>query len=123
VILLVEDEAIIRTEFALLLRRQGFDVVESPNGDQAVRLLDIHEIDLVITDLVLPQVHGLSLIDRIRERRPRMPVILISGYMSQRAGDAIAATWSGAGEITYFRKPVRPSALVASVKHLLKSAT
>jgi two-component system, cell cycle sensor histidine kinase and response regulator CckA len=105
-LLLVEDDAISRTSFAELLRREGHKVIEASDGAEAIRLLELWPINLVITDLVLPNVNGMSLIKRIHARWRNMPVILISGYLSQRAGENILSN-----NATFFGKPVRPSAL------------
>ena len=114
-LLLVEDDAISRTSFAELLRREGHEVIEASDGAEVIRLLELWPINLVITDLVLPNVNGMTLIRRIHERWPKMPVILISGYLSQRAGQNILSR-----DATFLEKPVRPSALAIAVKHLLR---
>src|SRR5215510_9685062 len=91
-ILLVEDNNIIRTEMAESLRSAGLEVLEAADAGQALVLLEDNAVTLALVDLVLPDVDGLNLMDMIHERRPRLPIILISGYLSQHAGDAIVAT-------------------------------
>jgi DNA-binding NtrC family response regulator len=113
-ILLVEDEAIVRHSFAQLLRSQGHEVMEAANGTEAVALLNKWRVDLVISDLVVPNLNGLNLISLIRARWPRMPIVLISGYLSQDAGNIILD-----GLADFLQKPIRPSALVATVRRLL----
>jgi len=65
-ILLIEDEAITRNAFADALRREGHQVIESADGNQALSLLDKSHVDLVITDLVMPRLNGCELIAQIR---------------------------------------------------------
>jgi CheY-like chemotaxis protein len=119
-ILLVEDDAITRMATAQALRTSGREVLEAGNGEEALRLLADHpSIKLVVMDFVLPGIDGFKLMDLIHERRPKLPIILVSGYLSQRAGDAIVGLPSKADK--YFAKPFRPSALVKTVQELLGS--
>jgi len=113
-ILLVEDEAASRYGFARLLRGQGYEVIEAGDGNEAVALLDGLAIDLVITDMELPKINGLHLVSLIQARRPGIPIVLMSGYLSERAGKIILD-----GSADFFQKPVRPSALVRTVQRLL----
>ena len=117
-LLLVEDDANTRMAKTQALRTYGREVLEAATGDAALRLLDEHPaIKLVVMDLVLPDIDGLKLMSLINARRPRLPIILISGYLSQRAGDAIVDTPDKRSK--YFAKPFRPSALVRTVQELL----
>src|SRR5262245_53011489 len=116
-ILLIEDDAIIRMDLAESLRMAGQEVLEAANAEQALALLGDNPITLALVDLVLPGVDGLKLMDMIHQRHPGLPIILISGYLSQRAGDAIVGT-SGV-HTKYFAKPIMPSALVRTVQELL----
>ena len=113
-ILLVEDDAASRYAFARLLRGQGYEVIEAGDGNEAVAFLDGVAIDLVITDMVLPKINGLHLVSLIHARRPGIPIVLMSGYLSERAGKIILD-----GSADFFQKPVRPSALVRTVQRLL----
>jgi two-component system, cell cycle sensor histidine kinase and response regulator CckA len=116
VILLVEDDAISRTHFAETLRGYGYEVLEAGDGIKALALLDQYRflVKLVITDMVLPQLNGLSLIARIQAKWPKLPVVIVSGYLSEEAGNNIFD-----GKVDCLEKPFRPSALVAIVQRLL----
>ena len=116
-ILLVEDDAISRASFSDLLRSEGHEVIEASGGDEALEALEKHRISLVITDLAMPKMNGMTLLARIHARWPNMPIILLSGYLSQYAGEKILSR-----DATFLQKPVRPSALTAAVRHLLRSA-
>jgi two-component system response regulator AtoC len=91
--------------------------MESANGTEALALLNKWRVELVITDLVVPNLNGLNLISLIRARWPKMPIVLISGYLSQDAGNIILD-----GLADFLQKPIRPSALVATVRRLLPKA-
>ena len=112
-ILLVEDQAIPRYDFAQKLRSQGYEVLEAIDGAEAIDLLEKHypAITLVITDMVMPKVNGLELIANIQARWPKVPVIMLSAYMSQSGGDRILGQHA-----QFLMKPVRPSALMAAVR-------
>ena len=113
-ILLVEDDATSRYAFARLLRGQGYEVIEAGDGNEAVALLDGLPVDLVITDMVLPKLNGLHLVNLIHARWSAIPIVLMSSYLSERAGKIILD-----GSADFFQKPIRPSALVRTVQRLL----
>src|SRR5262245_28287924 len=81
-ILIVEDNSNARELFARIVSALGHEVLESEDGVDALQQLDNHEVDLVITDLRMPKMDGLSLISEVRQKWPRLPVILVSGYIS-----------------------------------------
>lgn len=112
-ILLVEDEPIPRYDFAQKLRSQGYEVLESMDGAEAIALLEKHypAINLVVTDMVMPNVNGLELVANIQARWPKVPLIMLSAYMSQSGGDRILGQHA-----QFLQKPVRPSALIAAVR-------
>jgi PAS domain S-box-containing protein len=85
-LLLVEDEAAVRTSTRRLLERQGYTVVEARHGADALRIFEEggRPIDLVLTDLVMPEMGGRELVERLRARHPGVKVLYMSGY-SERA--------------------------------------
>jgi DNA-binding NtrC family response regulator len=78
-ILVVDDDDAMRAIVEHPLRRQGHDVVGATNGAHALRLLGESSFDLVITDLVMPEVEGLELVRALRNRVPRPRIIAMSG--------------------------------------------
>lgn len=116
-ILLVEDDTISRTAFTKILRAHGHEVLEAADGIEALALLDKWTIDLVITDLALPNLSGLLLVTHIRNRWPKMPAILISAYLSEDAGKIILD-----GSADFLPKPIDPPALLATIQRLLPQA-
>src|SRR5262245_38003652 len=85
-ILLVEDEPMLRDVVARILRMEQYTVLEAENGEHALALLKTHPVNLIITDFALPDVDGLTLVSRFVERQPGIPVIMMSGYFSEPAG-------------------------------------
>jgi two-component system, cell cycle sensor histidine kinase and response regulator CckA len=80
-ILLVEDEPVVRQLFVTALTRAGYTVLEAANGDEGVAIFDRHAaaIDLLVTDIRMPHMTGDQLARKLRERRPNLKVIWISG--------------------------------------------
>jgi two-component system, OmpR family, response regulator len=112
-ILLVEDEAITRNAFADALRMEGEEVIQAADGIQALSLLDKSHVDLVITDLVMPKLTGFDLIGQIRSVCPDVPILIISGHISQDA-ERISD-----GNAEFIHKPIDPPDLIATVRRLL----
>ncbi|MGM0577797.1 MAG: ATP-binding protein [Myxococcota bacterium] len=79
-VLVVEDEAQVRSVLARMLEAHGYRVVEARDGRDALDCVDTRPVDLVLTDLVMPVMDGRSLVDAIRRKGARVPVITMSGY-------------------------------------------
>lgn len=118
-ILIVDDEEVVRSVIARLLRASGYEVVEADDGESALaRAAELaRPPDLVITDVVMPRMSGPALIATLRERWPRVRALLTSGYeVEEIAG-------SGARAATAFlQKPFTLNDLVARVESMLGSA-
>jgi CheY-like chemotaxis protein len=89
-ILCVDDEEIPRTLRALVLRKQGYQVLTAASGPEALKVLDDTDVGLVLTDQMMPVMSGTELAKRVKAIRPGLPVILISG-MNELPPDAIYA--------------------------------
>lgn len=80
-VLLVEDEAAIRSLLSRLLGDAGWNVVEARDGEQALSMAaELGHLDLVVTDIGLPRLPGTAVVERLRERRVDLPVLFISGF-------------------------------------------
>ena len=86
-ILLVEDEDAVREFVSRVLTLHGHSVLEAHDGVQAVELMNKHHFDLLLTDIAMPVMDGISLALKVRDARPGVPIILMTGYAneSQRA--------------------------------------
>jgi CheY-like chemotaxis protein len=78
-VLIVEDEAAIRRVLTRVLERAGFIVRTAENGDDALQQLRAAEVDIVITDIIMPKMHGVDAIKRIVKEFSRVRIIAISG--------------------------------------------
>ena len=112
-ILLVEDEDAVRLFSARALRAKGYNVLEARTGEAALELIGEtrDEIDLMITDVVMPEMDGPTLIKEMRERMPDLRIICISGYAEDSFRKKI-----GEGDIRFLAKPFSLSQLAETVK-------
>ena len=78
-ILLVEDDAGVRATVRIVLKRMNHDVTEAADGAAAIRRVEAEAFDLVITDVIMPEVEGLEVVRAVRARLPGCPVIAMSG--------------------------------------------
>lgn len=86
-VLLAEDEGTVREFVSRVLTMHGHAVLEAQDGAQAVELMNQHHFDLLLTDIVMPIMDGITLALKVRATRPDVPIILMTGYAneSQRA--------------------------------------
>lgn len=92
-VLLVDDEAIIRSSGQRLLRRLGCDVLLASNGEEALEIVRNHskQIDLIILDLAMPKMDGVECFYKLREMDPHLPVIVSSGYADEGRTEKLVA--------------------------------
>jgi two-component system cell cycle sensor histidine kinase/response regulator CckA len=117
-ILLVEDEDAVRVFSARALRNKGYQVLEARSGEAALSVLnsETNRIDLLVSDVVMPHMDGPTLIRHVRDKRPDMKVIFISGYTEDKFRDQIDA-----GEhIHFLPKPFSLKQLAGKVKEVLR---
>jgi two-component system cell cycle sensor histidine kinase/response regulator CckA len=117
-ILLVEDEDAVRLFSARALRNKGYKVLEARSGEAALEIINEHlsEINLIISDVVMPKMDGPTMIKEVRTRRIDMPVIFISGY----AEDAFRRRVDTGEEAHFLLKPFTLKQLAAKVKEVLE---
>jgi putative nucleotidyltransferase with HDIG domain len=100
-ILIVDDEVHIRKSLGLFLNKKGFEVAEAPDAQSALERLGTAFFFLVVTDISMPQMDGIALLNEIKQRHPETDVILITGNVELEY--AIQALRKGAFD--YFKKP------------------
>lgn len=116
-ILLVEDEDAVRMFAARALKDKGYEVMEASNGEEAIQIAkqnDI-EIDLIITDVVMPGMDGPQMINEIRRFMPSVKVVFISGY----AEDSFRKKLNNEENIHFLPKPFNLKDLALKVKDIL----
>jgi CheY-like chemotaxis protein len=84
-VLVVEDEDAVRRFACTLLSKAGYAVLDAPNGETALALLDSHrgEVDLLLTDVIMPGMMGTRLAEEARRRRPGLETVFMTGYSDQ----------------------------------------
>ena len=117
-ILLVEDENVVRAASVKALRRQGYTVHEAADGEEGLEVLEEldGEVDVIVSDVVMPEMNGPSMLRAIRARYgDRHPVVFVSGH----AEDAFANDLPDEAEFRFLPKPYNLSQLAATVKDAL----
>ena len=114
-VLVVEDQAEVRRFAVAVLRRYGYRVVSAESADDAMLLFGRERIDLVLTDVVMPNLSGRELADRLEILQPDVKVLFMSAY-----GDKVIERGGVLQErATFIQKPFSPEALAAKVRNML----
>jgi len=114
-ILLVDDEEGVRRLVSAILQSNGYDVLEAANGPAALAVYEknAHKIDLVLTDIVMPQMTGLELAEQLVERSPGLPILYMSGYRDNPVASGTN------GPRAFLHKPFTPDVLLGKVREVL----
>ncbi len=115
-ILLVDDEEGVRKLVSAVLKTNGYDVLEANNGGAALAAYEKngHKIDMVLTDVVMPQMNGFELGRELTTRTPGLKILYMSGYRDNPVAGA-----SGEVAKAFLHKPFTPDALLAKVREVL----
>jgi CheY-like chemotaxis protein len=119
-ILLVEDELSVRLVTSKFLQKNGFTVLTATDPDEALTLCQKYDqqIDLLVADVVMPQISGYELAERLKEIRPVMKVLFISGYSDEELGQ-YGGNHSGAALL---QKPFSSEVLIGKVREILSES-
>jgi PAS domain S-box-containing protein len=110
IVLLVDDEELVRASTAYMLADLGYRVIEASSGEEALHLLDAGEhVDLIVTDHLMPGINGTDLARIVRTSRPGTAILLVSGYAEHEGLDP---------DLPRLAKPFRKSELAASLEQL-----
>jgi DNA-binding NtrC family response regulator len=116
-VLIVENEANMRRVLATLLRRDGLQIVEAADGQQGLERLAAQRIDAIVTDLKMPRMNGLELLEEVCKRHREVPVILLTAFGT--VGSAVEALKQGAFD--YLTKPFDPDEIRQVVAKALRT--
>ena len=118
-ILLVEDEEGLRALNARGLTSRGYNVLEAGNGVEAIEMFTSHggKVDLVVSDVVMPEMDGPTLLKELRQRNPTLRIIFVSGY----AEEAFEKSLPDGEQFSFLPKPFTLKQLVAAVKETMAS--
>lgn len=114
-ILIVDDEANFKDALAFLLKMEGYKTITAPSGRSALKLLKERRVDVVISDIRMPDGDGIELLAKIKENHATAPIlILMTGYSALSVEDAY-----NRGAEAFFSKPIDTKAMIAVIKRLL----
>ena len=114
-VLLVDDDEPVRAITARMLRGGGYEVLEAGSAPEALRVFQRHRVDVVVTDVVMPEMDGLTLADKLLAEDPGSRVVLITGYPADYFGPRIRNT-----RFPLLMKPFTGEQLIQSVERALK---
>lgn len=119
-IVLVEDEELIRRLLSRVLETAGYEVVVAADGLAALHQFEAHagDVALLLTDLVMPGMNGLELSRAARDLQPDLPVLCMSGYSEE----TLRERGSEEDEVAFIEKPFAPGELTDLVEELLREA-
>jgi len=100
-ILIVDDDSSLRNMLSIVLKKEGYIIFSAENGKTAIKLLKKNHVDLIISDIKMPDISGIDLLQKVKSINPELPFILITAFSS--TNDAIEAMKLGADD--YITKP------------------
>ncbi len=115
-ILIAEDEDILRESLAELLDEEGYQIVQAANGKEAYDLVLDQPVDLVLTDVRMPEMDGMALLENLQKLAPQTPVIMITAYGTVQS--AVSAMRAGASD--YLLKPVDFDDVLVKIQRALE---
>jgi two-component system cell cycle sensor histidine kinase/response regulator CckA len=117
IVLLVEDEDAVRALVRGVLRSRGYTVLEAANANEAVRISNEFTgvVDILLTDVVMPDVSGRELADRLCHKRPEMQLLYMSGYTEDKVVHHGVMT----SDVGFLQKPFTPERLLHKIRETL----
>lgn len=117
-ILVIDDDFYVREMLKTVLEDAGYDVLEAENGHVGVRLFSENKVDMIITDIIMPEKEGLETIQDVRRASPDVKIIAMSGGAKVGPTNYLKlAEHFGANRV--FQKPIHISELLGNIRELL----
>ncbi|MES2207089.1 MAG: response regulator [Pseudomonadota bacterium] len=115
-LLIVDDAQTIRESLSDLLTSNGFEVVEADNGEQGLEMLAQYAVDMVISDLNMPGMDGLTMCQHIKEQGYTMPIFMLT----TQANPELKAKAKDFGVVVWIVKPYKDATLLQGIRKVLK---
>ncbi len=117
-VLVVDDETAVRRFAVRVLQREGYEVLEAADGLEALEMLRAGQVtvDLIVSDIVMPRMNGVELMQAVAESDPEVPVVLMSGYATAALSELGIAT-----PCSIVPKPFPAERLLAEVQRCVRS--
>jgi CheY-like chemotaxis protein len=118
IILLTEDDEAVRNMMAMLLKKFGYRVLEAGDGKEALSIFRDHqdEIQLIVTDVIMPEMNGLEMYNEVRRIKPDMPAIFMSGYTA----DIIGGNIFREDNVYFLSKPLKATELLHKIREIFQ---
>lgn len=116
-ILVVDDDKNLNSGICSFLNSNNFKTISAHNGEEGYSKLGIEEIDLVLSDLQMPKMNGIELLEKIKENKPELPIVIMTAFASVE--NAVEAMKIGAED--YITKPVNLKELLIKIKKIKKA--
>jgi len=116
-ILVIDDIEEARNTICKILKRSGYDVIEAHNGKEGLEALEQHHPDLILTDIIMPEMEGLEAIQKIKKLKPNIPIIAFTGSSDSPYLQVALKL----GAVTGLYKPFSPKELIIAVRNVLDS--
>ncbi|MEW5977857.1 MAG: response regulator [Acidobacteriota bacterium] len=119
-ILLIDDDDGLRRVLRRALQRRGYEVLEAPDGREGLSLVGREQVDLVLTDMIMPGMEGVETIQQLRRTHPGLPIIAMSGggRLKPEGYLQLAETF---GALSVLRKPFENDQLFATIEAVLNT--
>ena len=114
-ILVVDDSAFQRKNLRVMLEKLGHEVIEAVDGNDGVTVAGKEKPDMILTDLLMPEADGFTLLEKLRNRGAKIPVVVVSSNIQTAAQERC----SELGARSFVSKPVQPAALTGAVEEVL----
>lgn len=114
-ILVIEDTEEIREEIASILEMEAYEVFQAPNGLLGLQVLAEREVDLVMTDMLMPEMNGFQFLEKMKENKNPTPVIVLSA----KAEKADIEKGFGLGARDYLVKPCSPEDMISCIENII----
>jgi DNA-binding NtrC family response regulator len=118
-ILAIDDDGAVCATVGVILERAGHQVVTAQDGRRGLKQLEADQFDLLLIDIFMPEMDGLETIRVVRQSRPKLPIIVMSGSIDGTKMPDYLSFATKLGAIESLRKPFKPGALVDTVDRCL----
>jgi len=115
-ILIVDDEEDILKTLKEILQRKGYNVILASNGFEALEILENTAVNLIITDIIMPEIEGLEFVQKVTSKKPDLPIVVMSGL----ANDHYLTAASYFGAVCKLTKPFDTNELLDAIKCALE---
>ena len=120
-ILIADDDPILRELVQEYLSAEGYSLTLVEDGREALKAAEAARFDLIITDMVMPNLDGIELLQALRSTSPETPVLAMSAGIAGCNADVLLRAATAVGAVSVLRKPLSRQALVETVRDLLQS--